>query len=297
MFARVARRAGPALVVVMLAAAAWSTPAHAYGLDGIPWPGRPATISYWNGTGYGDELRQAVAAWNSSGARVRFVPRSKRSAKLRVVYDERRNTGLEGLARGRASVGYQPRNRIVLGRDARGVGLVGVIAHELGHVLGLVHDDRRCAVMNAIPWSRCEDPPTCTILRRDDVRGAIARYGGSFRAQLQELCPPAPTALAVGRLPGSPRIVAQITVPFAESVVGVIERHAVGRCPERPDTVVEGRFGTAGSQVLVDVTPLGSLIPLAGGTLCVRAWAFDDTGRVSAAPATQQVALEPATQG
>ena len=180
MQARLLRRLAPGLVATLVAAAC-AGPAQAYGLDGIPWPGRPATITYWNGTAYTAQLAQAVGAWNRSGARVRFVPASKRRAALRIVYGPRSTFGVSGLSHGSASVGYQPRNRIALGRGARGIGVVGVIAHELGHVLGLTHEDRRCATMNSVAWSRCGLPPSCSILQPDDVRGAIARYGGSAR--------------------------------------------------------------------------------------------------------------------
>ena len=72
MRARLLRRLAPALAAA-LAAAVCASPAQAHRLDGIPWPGRPATISYWNGTAYKAQVTQAVRAWNSSGARVRFV--------------------------------------------------------------------------------------------------------------------------------------------------------------------------------------------------------------------------------
>ena len=225
------RRLVPALVVVGVVAVC-ASPAQAYRLDGIPWPGRTATITYWNGTGYTAQVTQAARAWNRSGARVRFTPASKRRATLRIVYDPRPVSGVSGSAHGSASVGYQPRNRIALGRGAHGLGAVGVIAHELGHVLGLIHDDRRCATMNSAAWSRCGLPPSCSILQPDDVRGAIARYGGRARALRPELCPPAPAGLSVDRLPESGRILATITVSPAAGVVGVIERDAIGQCPE-----------------------------------------------------------------
>ena len=43
-----------------------------------------------------------------------------------------------------------------------------------------------------------------------------------------------------------------------------------------------------------EVTPVGPFVGLSGGTLCVRVWSFDDTGRVSTAALTQQIALPPA---
>ena len=61
------------------------------------------------------------------------------------------------------------------------------LTHELGHVLGLGHERRRCALMN--PYAdRSGTPNRCgrhslkfwvkKPLRRDDVRGARALYGG-----------------------------------------------------------------------------------------------------------------------
>jgi hypothetical protein len=296
MRARRLRRLAPALVAAV-AAAALATPAQAYRLDGIPWPGRPATITYWNGTGYKAQVTQAARAWNASGARVRFLPASKRRAAVRIVYDPRPAFGPSGLAHGSASVGYQPRNRITLGRGARGVGAVGVIAHELGHVLGLVHDDRRCATMNSAAWSRCGLPPSCSILQPDDVRGAIARYGGRVRPLAPELCPPAPAGLALQRDTESGKFLAAITVSTAPGVVGAIEQDAVGRCPESAGGIVRGQLAAPGASFVVDVTPRGPFVGLGGGMLCVRAWSFDDTGRVSAAALTQQIALPPPTGG
>lgn len=291
-WSRSRRRAVPAIAIA-IAAGACAPAAHAYELDGIPWPGRPATITYWNGTAYGPQVDRAVRAWNESGARIRFRPASKRRAQLRVVNDERPALRGYGIAHGVASVGYQPRNRIAVGRGASGVGLVGVIAHEFGHVLGLVHDDRRCAVMNTGPWTRCTGSPSCSILQRDDVRGAIRRYGGRARPLRAELCPPPPAALAVGRDGESGRIDAIVTLPQGD-VAGVLTRRAVGRCPDRPTGVAEGRQAAAGAIVRVDVTPRGTLVGLGAQTLCVSAWTYDPNGRISAEPATQQFGLAPA---
>ena len=254
MSARSRRRAAQAIAVA-IAALACAPAAQAYELDGIPWPGRTATITYWNGTAYGPQVQQAARAWNESGARVRFRRASRGRAQLLIVDDPRSAAGEDGLAHGSASVGYQPRNRIAIGRGARGVGVVGLIAHEFGHVLGLVHDDRRCAVMNSGFWSRCMPSPTCSILQADDVRGAIRRYGGRVRPRRAELCPPAPVALAVDRNAENGRLEAVVTLPPGGNVTGVLTRRAVGRCPERPTLVLEGSEGIPGSVVRVDVTP------------------------------------------
>ena len=64
-----------------------------------------------------------------------------------------------------------------------------IVAHELGHVLGLDHEDGVCATMNRAvgndATSHCPIPPagmwTCRLLQPDDVRGAVSLYGGTVR--------------------------------------------------------------------------------------------------------------------
>lgn len=274
-----------------LAAALAAPAAHAYRLGGIPWPGSPARVGYWNGTPYGPQVEQAARAWNRSGARVRFVRVRRAQARLRIVTDPR--IVADGTAHGLASVGYQPRNRIVLGAGGGGVGLVGLIAHEFGHVLGLLHEDRRCATLNSVAWSRCLPAPPCSILEADDVRGAIRRYGGRWRPQAAELCPPPPLALAL--VPGERdgQLLAAATLPGAAGIRGAVVRSSVGRCPDRPATTSDGISALPGGVVTADVTPRRALPSVDGRTLCVRAWSYDATGRVSATPATQQTALAP----
>ena len=63
------------------------------------------------------------------------------------------------------------------------------MAHELGHVLGLDHEDRFCATMNSYLLDGhpeyCPAAPAgkwiCRLLRTDDVRGAVRLYGGTVR--------------------------------------------------------------------------------------------------------------------
>lgn len=63
------------------------------------------------------------------------------------------------------------------------------VAHELGYVLGLDHEDRVCATMNSyltnIHPGYCPAAPAgkwiCHLLRTDDVRGVVSLYGGTVR--------------------------------------------------------------------------------------------------------------------
>jgi hypothetical protein len=140
----------------------------------------------------------ATKQWNASGVRLRF--REVRSGKADVIVKTLRvprlppgvialdPCGLGGAA-GRGSLGYSRgfQAYVWLDRNCSQRTLIGVAAHEFGHVMGLNHTNVRCALMtpsNApcanerhyLPWEY-----TCSVLRPDDVAGAIRRYGGKAR--------------------------------------------------------------------------------------------------------------------
>lgn len=174
-----------ATLAALLLAAVFVPTAGAYRLEGGRWP--TTTIRYFNEVpAYTWAVDTAAFAWNSSGVRVRFLKSSRREADVLVgirwfkaagdAQIQRRNGRIVG-----AKVGIQS------GQDRYTMALV--TAHEFGHVLGLDHDDRVCATMNAYIAAnhpaRCPAPPAnmwvCRLLRADDVRGAVSLYGGSVR--------------------------------------------------------------------------------------------------------------------
>ncbi len=188
-----------AVAAALITAGTAAAPAAAFRLGGAAWPG--GTISYHDATGYKADVRAAVRTWNESGARVRLRPAARSRARVRIVSG---GFGCSGVAQ----LGYARGQRAVvrLGRGCNYASLrPGIVAHELGHILGLAHEDRRCATMNTILHMGCGGMGVygsyrCRILEADDVRGAVRRYGGRVRPlRANPICPvfSAPQAPAV----------------------------------------------------------------------------------------------------
>jgi len=174
-----------AILTVTLVALALPSAAGAYQLEGGRWP--TPTITYFNEVpAYAWAVDSAAYAWNTSGARVQFRKSSRREAKVLVGIRWFKAAGDANVQRSNrrfvsAKVGIQS------GQDRYTMALV--VAHELGHVLGLDHEDRVCATMNTYLFEghtqHCPAAPegmwVCRLLRGDDVRGAVKLYGGTVR--------------------------------------------------------------------------------------------------------------------
>jgi hypothetical protein len=159
--------------------------ASAYHLEGGRWP--TSTIRYYNEVpAYSWAVDTAAYTWNSSGAHVQFVKSSRRNAKVLLGIRWFRVAGEASIQRAHGRF-YTAKVGIQSGQDRYTMALV--VAHELGHVLGLDHEDSICATMNTYMVAGhpeyCPAPPegewVCRLLRADDVRGAVKLYGGSVR--------------------------------------------------------------------------------------------------------------------
>jgi len=134
-----------ATVAAILLAVVFVPTADAYRLEGGRWP--TTTIRYYNEVpAYTWAVDTAAFAWNSSGAHVRFLKSPRRNADVLVgirwfkIAGEARLQRMNGRIGG-AQVGIRS------GHDRYTMAVV--TAHELGHVLGLDHEDGVCATMNS----------------------------------------------------------------------------------------------------------------------------------------------------
>jgi hypothetical protein len=223
------------LVALLILVAA--APAHAYNAPGPRWPGD--TIRYhdtlpksWNSS-----IDAAVRTWNRSGADIRFrkVPRAR--AQVIIGY------GNLGSAAGLATIGRNSgafvRINSLLYRPLRErdrVFAAQVLAHELGHVLGLYHvRSNNCRLMSTPPLTYCPSPPEpwlydCQWLSKDDIRGVVHLYGRKRGEPPPQYClrEPMPSQLGDLRITADtpPRIVWEASrdwLPGTRVVVDVFE--------------------------------------------------------------------------
>ena len=278
-----------AVAVTLLAAG----PADAYSLGGKKWRSRTITYSA-KAPQYNEAIQAAVAAWNASGARVRFQPvRRGRRPDVRIVTGRQRSG-----PSGDAHLGYYRRSRVRLnafdpaGKDPAWLAhsMRIVVAHELGHVLGLKHVTRPCSVMNYGREEKCPKPPApwqlrCRLLEPDDVRGALKRYGGREGAYAPEFCdfapaPVPPEALAISYDPAGQVFNlswSNALNPYVFAVQWVVQ---YGACATAPTG--------AGAQTAPG--PATGVNPGVGakGSYCVSMWSQDRFNRL-AGPATAWV--------
>ena len=279
------------------------------------WPRGP--ITYADRSKDPEAVRLAVAAWNNSGLNVRFKKvRNARRADV-VIRNTRRVPA--GCGTGYGTLGYPGPGRqafvsILHGTDADGQGCAWpgqtiVVAHELGHVLGLDHYMKSCSLMNTshvngVAGSQCigDDPDEakpgrwrCRLLEPVDLRAARRLYGGKPRVSDPEWCDaidriPATGSVAVDA-EGGTVTVTRAAEPAVPGWLGTwgwgepgFEVHATPvTCAAAPDESTRVGVGLWGA------TPVGGslseyLFGLPPGPTCVTVWQFDQGSNFALVP-------------
>jgi len=279
---------------------------------GRPWPGKRITYAVTSPT-LKAQVRIAVKAWNRSGARVRFVETSRSKARL-LISSFRRRACL-GIV-GQATAGYPGngrRSRMMMQPSCPYGVRVSTAAHELGHVLGLGHEERGCTLMSAVYLAHCRPQPLdwewfCQLPRSDDVKGAIRLYGGHFRRPGSQFCvaPTVPGPVrSLGSVADPAGSLARLRLTFVTPTSSTLKRVIVSRghgCPDAPSSFavpiqqrvgVKPRFGTLveekvnpGRGVAMSVDDLA----VGAGSWCYAVFTLDRQARWRLA-GTRRVAL------
>jgi hypothetical protein len=161
----------------------------------LEWRGSK-TITYNNSAGkYRNQVKKAAAAWNNSGANVNWKPVSRSQAKVKIKITSSLPT--QGLATTNGTSAVIEVQEDLLTQfppkqNSEAI-TVAILAHEMGHVMGLGHEPRKCATMNANLWSGCSfaDEPweyRCRPLEPDDVRGGVKAFGGRPKDLRKPFC-------------------------------------------------------------------------------------------------------------
>lgn len=152
-------------------------------------------ITYRDASTYGKQVTKAANMFNQSGVRIQLVAVARRSADITI-----RTSVLPGNVAGWAFL--PPGGQVAIDRGlARGGGsgsiAYEVVAHELGHAVGLPHNTgSACTLMAPVAYLReCSGGPRCG-LQPVDVRQLGRLYGwrhdGRERARSAGTCGAAP---------------------------------------------------------------------------------------------------------
>lgn len=271
-------------LLLALALAATSTAVPDGAAAATAWPGETVVVSDLTGRGgYRRAVAQAISAWNAVRVGVRFAHRRSAGGQVRIVY--RAGRCLSSRA-GSASFGFSRGATISL-RSCPAVVRPLLVAHELGRVLGLPDDDRRCSLMNSFGHSdgvafaapgQCSrfSPPAWLPRLVDPATAAAAR--ALYRPPLGV----ADTALDPATV-ASPRLSWRLP-PRAGALRTLVLRGA-GRCPTELDAatralpLVYDKRAFRGLHWAVDRG-----FPAERGSYCYGIFTVSSSGRVTRAP-------------
>jgi hypothetical protein len=144
------------LTGILLAPASTSAASSPYG---------DRTITYRNKSTYVWQVNEAFATWNRAGTPFRFVP-ARPGARADITITQRPYIGSPNSSvAGYGGIGFVLLSKARLkSPKAFHNGQVRIVAHEIGHAMGLGHLPNRCAIM----WSSVDYPRSraCSIVEK-----------------------------------------------------------------------------------------------------------------------------------
>ena len=291
-----------ALCLALLGVLVFAPAAEAYKRFGYHWPTK--TIKYFDATGkeYKKEVAAAASAWNKSGAKVRWKRVSKRGSGVVPITVTKKipTAGLATVSYGggrfQGLIQVQPGLKKYGQTELSGSGVAAqIVAHEMGHIMGLDHETKKCAVMQPAVGTGCPGPTIvwqyrCRILEKDDVRGGVAIFGGKVGKIGPEFCdavsaPEAPTDLTVTPVPANEEeetdegVQVGWTTPKGKELESVDVMRKLGSCPTGPEdrdaVLVDSTVANSG-QAQTSIDDSGFAV---GGTYCYAVFALGKLNR------------------
>ena len=271
-------------------------------------PGRwySDTIPYYDATANLQAgVEKAAQAWNASGARIRWVAVRREDARVVITESEELDVlgigtmPLQGQRIDQGEIKLSPRladHRNFGSSPSVGTQVqINVAVHEMGHVMGLDHQDGVCATMNTTVWESCnlesvpEGQYRCRAPEPPDVARLVEIYGGTATQPGPEFCPaavappppppPGATDVAVTETPDPSQLRIAWTTPADPKVRGLRVLYKRDACPTSVDDQEASYFGDALYYIPAEPGRQSFEFGIGSGRYCFAVYTLGDEGQ------------------